>query len=235
MGADQALIAALSSALPSSHLRERIDWLTIIELVQLLQQRANEPENVMRSLSGLQPKGPSIVWLAVREENVEYLGFLLARGARPALDCYMGLTPLLACGKYHGSARVAELLINHGANVDGLPDFYDFTGDFSEGCHNFMSSVGVAAINGRFELVELLLRRGADARFITRDGHSTLCQVSCAQGEAADEDELIYMARLLISFGARPSMLEQRTGLPSEYAEMAGRNRLAVFMIENEC
>jgi ankyrin repeat protein len=66
--------------------------------------------------------GPrSALAVAVEEDRPEYVALLLARGADPnAVRVWCDDTPLVICAGFRGNTRVAQLLLAHGAHVDGI-------------------------------------------------------------------------------------------------------------------
>jgi ankyrin repeat protein len=116
-----------------------------------------------------QPKSSSEVYLGV-------LRLLLEKGADVNAKNYLGVTALHAAVLYGAEVSGVELLIEHGAKVNAVADAQGWT------------PLHGAAGMGRADLVEVLLKHGADRTL--KDGRGmTPLQVA----EAAKKDDIVKM------------------------------------------
>lgn len=239
----------MSQEISSEIIQESIDWLTVIDWLESESESESESksesesESIERYRAGMlelslgQCTKPSAVWCAAAGKKRDYLGLILFRGAFPACDLHFGMTPLLACVKFNGCTRISDTLVAHGADVNGFLVVSTDKHCQQSNCltiESSMNSVGLAALCGRLDMVNWLLQHGADARHISRSGHSTLHLLSRCE-TTVDERTLATIARILHAHGARPSLLEQRTNLPSEIAELRNRPTLTSVLSELGC
>ena len=113
------------------------------------------------TLASYSPDGWTPLHLAAAFANAETAGILLELGADPNQRSRNPLdnTPLHACAAISHSAPIAQLLLDHGAEVNAKQ-----AGGFT--------ALHSAAFNGSTGLVRLLVERGADASLTTDDGQT---------------------------------------------------------------
>jgi hypothetical protein len=102
-----------------------VDWATVAAVAQarcLARARAGAILSAPLLRAPRELDGPrSALAVAVEEDRPEYVALLLARGADPnAVRIWCDDTPLVICAGFRGNTRVAQLLLAHGAHVDGI-------------------------------------------------------------------------------------------------------------------
>jgi len=102
----------------------------------------------------------ALMWASKKDENLEMVSYLLARGADTDKQNNDGFTALI-CAAFKGSVEVAQLLLERGANME-LADKDGWT------------ALMWAAIKGHSEVVRLLLQRGANIAVRGKEGGTAL-------------------------------------------------------------
>lgn len=117
--------------------------------------------------------GTTVLMRAVDGDHWEFAEFLLSRGAdADAAENESGRT-LLHSAALRGDARLAELLLEHGASIDPLDDLS-------------MTPIRYAGKYGHRDLVELLADRGAVTHNLVENyGRPRLLDRKVSRGEAA--------------------------------------------------
>lgn len=113
----------------------------------------------------------------------EYVSTLLNAGARADIKAYDGMTALIQSvfGNLRGKVGtdVCDQLLDQGADIN-----YQFTGSAAKGWTVLM----YAAANGKTELAQYLLDRGADRYLQSADG-----QTAMSLAEKSYNDQLIHL------------------------------------------
>jgi ankyrin repeat protein len=191
----RALLAAGADP-DASDVRRKTPWLEAqsaghAEAAALLAARAAPPDIVaaLRSgrvdlvrrlvegdprLLGRLPGGATALHVAAGAGHEDLVRFLLDRGADVnALDEGL-MSPLHRVVHEGGSVRLAKLLLDRGAHVDG--GVGPRVSDFGTPLHQ-------AAMNGDMKLLELLIERGADVTRRTRAGKTAIDWANEAESE----------------------------------------------------
>ena len=178
--------------------------------------------------------GGTILEQASLTNNVEVARLLIAKGAKVNTVDMGGFTPLhAAAGNGNTNAPLVKLLLEHGAKVNAV------SGDTIEVVRNGPLALGhltplhTAAQNGSLEVVEALVRAGADVNakdvrnanalvFAVATDHANpkVVQLLLAKG-AAREPALDWVRRyqnpaILAQFGIQPSPVPTATSGPAK-------------------
>jgi ankyrin repeat protein len=124
----------------------------------------------------------TLLYWAAYGENLEICRTLLSKNADPNLCVEDGITPL-GRAVFDNSLGVAELLLDHGAEVD-RPSASE------EAVKGVCSPLHIAASRQHKEMVAFLLRRKADPNALDPEGWSVLCTASRV-GEVDMIDQLV--------------------------------------------
>ncbi|KAF5859814.1 hypothetical protein ETB97_002423 [Aspergillus alliaceus] len=129
--------------------------------------------------------------LAIRGEDSKLVKYLLEQGADPNRNPMGDRHPALSLAVLDNQIEMAEMLIQHGARVNG------------------MGALGMAAKHHRFNMMELLFRHGADindnAKELRRSCVVLRSKERTALHEAASEGNADVVAYLL-ERGAKPDV-----------------------------
>ncbi len=165
--------------------------------------------------------GFTLLHLAAREGREEILGFLLEKGAPVSARSRdgEGAMPLhqAAARGYRGCV---ELLLANGADINAMDRH------ISDG-HRFrrFTALCFAVHNGHYELVELLINRGAEVNPTVKVTHTPLY--------IAVRKENLKMARLLIEKGADVNCKVSASLTPLFTAVHLGNLEMAKLLVEN--
>lgn len=180
----------------------------------------------------------------VANGNVESTEALLQDGLDPDYDGGVGHPPLIiACERGH--ARIAELLLEHGANVDArrTSDYHTALAVAVKGrqtdCVRVLLKYNAkctptygkkplhsAIVRGCADIVSLLLQAGADANERTEDyGNSTPLHL-------AIWGEQNPIAKQLLDAGAEPDVIVTHMDTPLGYAARRGNEEAVRMLLE---
>jgi ankyrin repeat protein len=134
---------------------------------------------------GPDSSGPPI-HSAVSRRDVGIVRVLLTHGARPNIDLGAGSTPILVVAARSGNAAIVSLLLDHGADIRGA----DPSG-------NTALIVGAS----HFEVVQVLVKRGASVNAVNALGETALMRASLFQN--------IEGVRLLLRHGAQVNVQDE--------------------------
>jgi len=160
------------------------------------------------AVNAQQQGGNTALSYAVRKGQTEITAMLLAAGANPNLGDNGGITPLMRAALGHASE--AELLLHHGANVNGRdrdgrsPLWYAANDGFLDVVtimtgmaseinaidNQGQTALARAAFNGHDDVVRFLLGRGVDVDATTSLGNTPLI-LAAGQGHGAIVNSLI--------------------------------------------
>ncbi|KAH6650212.1 ankyrin repeat-containing domain protein [Chaetomium tenue] len=140
----------------------------------------------------------TLIYHATYGENIELCRLLLSKGADANMSTALGRTPL-GRAAFDNSLEIAELLLNHGAEIDRpctLPEIADT-----------VPPLYIAIAKQRKEMVALLLAHKADPNAQDPDGLSVLCVASFLGG--------VEIINQLVTAGAEVNMAcaQKRTAL----------------------
>lgn len=105
----------------------------------------------------------------------------------------------MVAATYNNDPEVAIELLKHGADPNIAPDAVELD-DSAHGVHNG-TALAMAAENGQFELMKLLVEKGADVNVKNSLGYTPLHE--CAGSVAKLPD--LELPRLLLKHGADPN------------------------------
>ncbi|MBR3814042.1 MAG: ankyrin repeat domain-containing protein [Spirochaetaceae bacterium] len=119
------------------------------------------------SIDSMNSKAATLLCFAAEKNQTEIAEYLLENGAAPDIPSYYG-APIVHASK-NGNMALAELLLQHGADINSIARYNGLTGG--------SSAILEAIINIDFELVRYLLSKGADINkgtFLENDGAAIL-------------------------------------------------------------
>jgi ankyrin repeat protein len=148
--------------------------------------------------------GKTILHICCRSLRLENVKFILDMGSNVNTMARRGITPLYEiCSLNHKPAvwkkevtRIAELLLNRGAYVDGLA------------CDN-TTPLSLAASNDNIELVRLLINNGANINMANKHGTTPL--------HKACKSNNIEITELLLKHRANPDVKTKTGKVPLDY------------------
>lgn len=164
-------------------------WLAVITVAQ------RSVGSMCNNLEGCRLYLDSQLHRAARANKADYVGLLIGRGADVASVDDASETPLLACTRWpYCSMQAAEVLLRHGASVDGM-----------------CGSVALmrAVRHDSPELVKLLIAYGVDLN-VTDAAKSTILHVAAKYGRR-------HIVSLLLDSGAA-SLQNLRRETPKDVA-----------------
>jgi ankyrin repeat protein len=109
------------------------------------------------------------------------------------------------------SVEVIEAILNKGVNIDGLSD-------------NKLTALMGAALYRKWDIITVLLRRGANAKLLHTENKSNV--LHCAAYNGAPD----YIIKALIDAGADPNAKNSNGITPIDYARAAGYLATASFI-----
>lgn len=134
-----------------------------------------------------------------REGDVKAVEFFLKAGMIPDMRDRAGVT-LLGLAIRNKHSAVAELLIAHGAAMDLQSEDRGY------------SALMDAAATGSLELVEYLLKKGANPNLVSKDGQSAIV-IGVGRND-------VPLCRKLLDYGADPELADKLGFSARKYAEL---------------
>ena len=173
---------------------------------------------------------------ATRHDRVDAARLLLDLGTSPDVANEKSERPLHHAA-YYGAPRVAELLIEHGAEIDPVSRAWDST------------PLGAATYGGRWRLVDIIAPHSRDPWELAYAGKSdrlrellaedpSLARVRSATQTplmwlaAGDESVALEIARLLLDHGADPTVVNEHGMTAADIAARNGMDRVAEMLRE---
>jgi uncharacterized protein len=168
---------------------QRAEWL-------VKEERDNARDALMES--GIPFRSESLADCC-REGDVKSVGFFLKAGMIPDMRDKAGV-PLLGLAIRNKHSAVAELLVSRGASIDFQSEDRGY------------SALMDAASGGSLELVDLLLKRGANPDLVSKDGQSALI-ISVGRND-------VPLCRKLLDYGANPDLTDKLGFSARKYAAL---------------
>jgi len=152
------------------------------------------------------------------DDDVDTIRFFLERGADvDAVDEYH-LT-LLHVASYHGSVKVARLLLQHGANINAR------NGEGQTLLHRALVGINDGMWGDSFDAIQLLLENGADIDALD-DDHLTPLHLASEYGS-------VRATRLLLEHGANVHLQNNDGYTPSQVASAKDHDKIVRLLSEH--
>ena len=169
------------------------------EIDQFLAKYGTDVKNVIKY-------GHTLLHLAVREQRLSVVKYLVLQGADVNVKGGSGTTPLMLAASE--KIEVVNFLVSKGADVNGKNDLGT-------------TPIDIAAWSGNIEIVKRLVSVGADIHVKTNRGQTPLdsarqgANVNAARQRAAARDGCIKVVQYLFSIGATETGTQRELGDPS--------------------
>jgi ankyrin repeat protein len=184
-------------------------------------------------------------------DNTKKLMEAIRAGDKPALDALLRAEPgllrftapngssVLLLTAYYGHAELAEVFVRHGAKPDvfeasalgDLDTVRKLVGGDRVLVNAFAAdgfyALGLAAFFGHREIVEFLLKNGADVKMAARNAQ----KVTALHGAVARRD--VEIAKMLLEAGADPNARQERGFVPLHDAAANGNAALVELLLKH--
>ena len=154
-------------------------------------------------------EGQTALGLAASHGDDVNAKVLLKRGSKAHQISQLGTTALLEAVRADGNVKMVDLLVKHGAPVDGADDFG-------------MTPLMAACSSGDPKTVKLLLRSGASVHSVDQLGRVPLHH-ACDFGNTCRSDEMrtsaIAILEVLFAAGAKLNVKDRDERTPLDYIE----------------
>jgi ankyrin repeat protein len=200
-------------------------------------------------------------WIPQREIG-KLIQLLLQSGANPNIPGFNGSPPLHFAAQ-HGYSEIVTLLLKHSAQINAggengvtalcfalmsgvnpkpesqiketVQILLDAGADLTISANNGNLPLHYAAESGYFEMLALLLERGARAQVnsLGAEGKPVLCMAFGTEEVWNSEDEIKEMVGLLLKAGANLAIPANDGNLPLHFAARYGSSELVAFLLEH--
>src|SRR5262245_13797871 len=151
-------------------------------------------------MSDIQEHKDTELHQAIRSGNVDRVGELLSAGADPNIENFDGAVPLTTCANASADLRIVRLLLEAGANPDGIA--------------GWSSPLVSAVIHGHVAMVDALIRAGANINQPDDEEETALMWAIIKENSG--------LALYLLSIGADPRPVSRRGGDARSFAQEKG-------------